>query len=102
MRVISQDGVFWIEEGRIGLTTQFTDKVGVVWNLVPKKGFVKAGAQLKPGQILAHLETNRCLMPLKCPVEGIVFEWNEMALDNPANITNEDWLLRLKENNNAV
>lgn len=99
MKILSSDGVFWIEAGQVGLTEQFKERVGTVWNLVPKRGLSKSGTYLKPGQIFAHLETNRCLMPLKCPVEGALVSWNTNMLENP---DSDEWLIKFQEKNSAV
>lgn len=91
------NGKLWVVEGKIGLTPEYLTSLGVLWNIVPKRGVVKKGSEVKAGEVFCNVESNRCLVPLRCPVDGNVVEWNETLLENPQDFTTQTWIVRLKE-----
>ena len=83
---------WWFRDGFLGLTTAAVARLGVVWNFIPRKT-----DNLSIGVPFLNIESSRSLGPLVSPIDGKVVAWNDNLLDNPDQLTNETWIVKVEQ-----
>lgn len=83
---------FWVKDTdghlKVGLTENYLQLLGIIWVFMP----APIGMKIEEGRPFANIESMRCLTSLMSPITGTLVGINEKALDNPNDITSDDYL----------
>lgn len=100
MKEITPDGKYWVDTidlldrtvRHVGITEQYAERLGTVWQLVPRKSSKQS---LELGEVFATVESSKCLVSFRSPVEGKVSVYNPVFLENPDNVNSNDYILEI-------
>ena len=77
----------------IGFYKEFLDKVGPIWNLIPR---VTIRTPVEEGTVLFAMETSNCLHSIKSPLKGTIVAFHTQYLDKPDTINETLWLYEIE------
>ena len=67
-------------------------------------GLPQVGHTITQGELFGEVESVKCVNDLLAPIDGEVIEVNQVALDDPASLADNDdpWLIKIKVNDPDV